>query len=68
MLPPRGSTPPRLRRNQPPDLWHGGLGPHVMHLVRQFLCAEKANRRVKKHATAYDSAPLRPRRNRQPSL
>jgi hypothetical protein len=39
-----------------------------MHLVRQFLCAEKANRRVKKHATAYESAPLRPRRNRQPSL
>jgi hypothetical protein len=68
MLPPRGSAPPRLRRNQPSDLWHGGPSPHVMHLVHRFLCAEKANRCVKKHATACDSAPLRPRRNRQPSL
>ena len=30
------------------NLWHGGPGPHVMHLARRFLCAEKAkaNRRV----------------------
>jgi hypothetical protein len=43
MLPPRGSMPPRLRRNQSSDLWHGGPGPHAMHLVHQFLCAEQAN-------------------------
>jgi hypothetical protein len=47
VLPSRSSVPPRLCRNQRSNLWHGGLGPHVMHLARQFLCAEKANRRVK---------------------
>jgi hypothetical protein len=43
----RGSAPHCLRRNQWSNLWHGGPGPHVMHLARRFLCAEKANRRVK---------------------
>jgi hypothetical protein len=47
MLPPLGSAPPRLHRNQRSNLWHGGPGPHVMHLVRRFLCAERANERVK---------------------
>jgi hypothetical protein len=47
VLPPRGSAPPRLRCNQWSNLWHGGPGPHVMHLARRFLCAEKANRRMK---------------------
>jgi hypothetical protein len=47
VLPPRGSAPPRLHRNQLSNLWHGGPGPHVMHLARRFLCAEKVNRRVK---------------------
>jgi hypothetical protein len=47
VLPPRGSAPPRLHRNQRSNLWHGGPGPHVMHLARRFLCADKANRRVK---------------------
>jgi hypothetical protein len=48
---PTVSALPRLRCNQRSNPWHGGLGPHVMHPARRFLCAEKANRRVK-------SAPL----------
>jgi hypothetical protein len=27
------------------NLWHGGLGPHVMHPARRFLGAEKSHRR-----------------------
>jgi hypothetical protein len=47
VLPPCGSAPPRLCHNQWSNLWHGGPGPHFMYLARRFLCAEKANRRVK---------------------
>jgi hypothetical protein len=47
VLPPHGSAPPRLRRNQRSNLSHGGPDPHVMYLARRFLCAGKANRRVK---------------------
>jgi hypothetical protein len=44
MLPPRGSAPPHLRYNQRSNLWHGGLGPHVMHPAHRFLGAEKSHR------------------------
>jgi hypothetical protein len=47
VLPSRGSAPPRLHRNQRSNLWHRGPDPHVMHLARRFLCAEKASRRAK---------------------
>jgi hypothetical protein len=35
----------RLRCNQRSNLWHGGPCPHVMHLARRFLGAEKSHRR-----------------------
>jgi hypothetical protein len=42
---PRGCAPPRLCRNQRPNLWHEGPGPHVIHLACRFLGAEKLHRR-----------------------
>jgi hypothetical protein len=47
VLLPCSSAPPCFHCNQRSNLWHGGLGPHVMHLARRVLCVEKANRRVK---------------------
>jgi hypothetical protein len=41
----RGGVPLHLRRNQLPSLWHGGPGPRVILLGRQFLGAEKLYRR-----------------------
>jgi hypothetical protein len=32
---------PRLHYSQRSNLWHGGLGPHVMHLARRFPHTEK---------------------------
>jgi hypothetical protein len=43
--PPHGCAPPRLRCSQRSNIWHGGLGPRVMHLARRFLGAEKSHRR-----------------------
>ena len=37
-------------------LWHGGPGPHVMHLARRFLGAEKSHRRSRQyHASSRPS-------------
>jgi hypothetical protein len=41
------SAPLHLRRHQWPSLWHGGPGPHVMHLACRFLGAKEANRRAR---------------------
>jgi hypothetical protein len=54
--PPRGCAPLRLRCNQRSNLWHGGPGPHVMHLARRFLGAEKSHRRSRQyHASSRPS-------------
>jgi hypothetical protein len=39
MQPPRGCAPPQLRCNRWSNLWHGGPGPHVIHLARRSLGA-----------------------------
>jgi hypothetical protein len=43
----RDSAPLHLHRHQRPSLWHGGPGPHVMHLACRFLGAKEANRRTR---------------------
>jgi hypothetical protein len=47
--PPRGCAPPRLRCNRWSNLWHGGLGSHVMHPTRQFLGAKKSHHRLRQY-------------------
>jgi hypothetical protein len=47
--PPRGCAPPRLRCSQRSNLWHGGPGPHVMHLAHRFLCTEKSHRHSRQY-------------------
>jgi hypothetical protein len=47
--PPRGCVPPRLCCSQRSNLWHGGPGPHVMHLAHQILGAEKPHRRSRQY-------------------
>jgi hypothetical protein len=50
--PPRGCAPPRFLCNRWSNLWHGGLGPHVMHPAHQFLGAEKSRRRSRQYHTS----------------
>jgi hypothetical protein len=49
MQPPRGCAPPQLRCNWWSNLWHGGPGPHVIHLARRFLGKEKSHRRSRQY-------------------
>jgi hypothetical protein len=44
MQPPRSCTPPQLCCNRWSNLWHGGPGPHVIHLAHRFLGAGKLHR------------------------
>jgi hypothetical protein len=47
--PPRGCAPLHLCRNQRSNLWHEGLGPHVMQPAHRFLGAGKSHRRLRQH-------------------
>jgi hypothetical protein len=59
--PPHGCAPPRLRCSQRSNLWHGGPGPHVMHLVRRFLCTEKSHR----HSRQYHASSGPPQKTKK---
>jgi hypothetical protein len=50
--PPCGYTPFHLRRNQWSNLWHGGLGPHVMHPARRSPGAEKSHHRSRQYCAS----------------
>jgi hypothetical protein len=52
MQPPRGCAPPQLRYNRWSNLWHGGPGPHVIHLAHRFLGAGKSHRRSCQYHTS----------------
>jgi hypothetical protein len=49
MQPPRGCTPRQLRYNRCSNLWHGGLGPHVIHPACRFLGVGKLHRRSRQY-------------------
>jgi hypothetical protein len=63
-----GSAPLHLHRKQRLSLWHGGPGPHVMHLACRFLGAKKLNRRAKCMLPTRGNTPLHLRRKQRTSL
>jgi hypothetical protein len=49
MQSPRGCAPPGLRCNRWFNLWHGGLGAHVIHPARRFLGTGKLHRHSRQY-------------------